>query len=223
VFVPVRRDRRHTAHPIRAEHRIVRTPSTAWRAWVLLFAFGALFGCAAHGARERVVDEYVAALNAGDVDRAMALVDPDVVIVTPAQGRMRGAEALRGVLAWDAATRVRLRMARPRVEDGALVFDDVTETNEFHRRLGVAHSRYAPGTRLRVTNGRIVEITPQPFDDATQQTLSANLARFRDWLRGHDPDAEARLFPDGGRRVYSADSAALWLDYLDRWQRDVAR
>lgn len=115
----------------------------------------------------RIVHQWLAAVNAGDVDAALALTAPDVAIVGP-RGAARGYEVLRGWMGHAGATfqtRETFAASDAVVVAQRGVWRDV-ETGEIRGEADVA-------TRFRVTGGRVAEL--ERYDELHAALQAAGL------------------------------------------------
>ncbi len=117
----------------------------------------------------RTVHQWLAAVNAGDVEGVLALTAPDVVIVGP-RGAARGHEVLR---AWMGHAGATFQMCETYAAGDAVVvaqhgvWRDV-ETGEIRGEADVA-------TRFRVSDGRVAEM--ERYDDLAAALQAAGLTK----------------------------------------------
>jgi hypothetical protein len=103
------------------------------------------------------------ALNAGDIDRLVALSSDGVEIVGP-RGTGRGAQLLRD---WVARAGIRLEMRRLFARDGTVVAEELAEWRAAD--TGAVTDRQELATIFRVADGRVTSIDRRPsLADALQ-------------------------------------------------------
>jgi ketosteroid isomerase-like protein len=115
-----------------------------------------------------IVHDWLAAVNAGDVEGALALTAPDVVIVGP-RGEARGHEVLRAWMGHAGATfqtRETYAAGNAVVVAQHGVWRDA-ETGEVRGEADVA-------TRFRVTDGRVAEM--ERYDEVGAALQAAGLS-----------------------------------------------
>jgi ketosteroid isomerase-like protein len=115
----------------------------------------------------RIVHEWLAAVNAGDVEGALALTAPDVAIIGP-RGAARGHQVLRAWMGHAGATfQTRETFA---AGDAVVVAQHGVwrdgETGEIRGEAGVA-------TRFRVADGRVAEM--ERYDELPVALQAAGL------------------------------------------------
>jgi len=155
--------------------------------------------------------------EAGDVDGLLALHTRETVFLLPGQDPIRGKEALRGLLEWDATLGARLDFRGIRVEGNTIVVDSIIERTRFFEALGIPEVRYGKGTRFVLEDGLIAETRPANFDDETARRIRQAFDALLPWLSEHHPGDVARLLP-GGKFRYDAESARRWLELLAEWR-----
>lgn len=163
------------------------------------------------------VARYVALHRAGDVEGLLAIHTPDTEFLMPGQEPIRGRDALRDLLEWDAVLESQLEMQGIRLEGNTLWVERVVERNRFFQALGLDQVRYGPGTRFVLREGLIAGLYPAQQSEEDLARGRAAYQRLMDWLAADRPDALQRLLP-GGKMRYDAESARLWLDVLREWK-----
>lgn len=115
----------------------------------------------------RTVHDWLAAVNAGDVEGALALTAPDVVIVGP-RGEARGHEVLRAWMGHAGATfETRETFA---ARDAVVVAQHGVWRDA---ETGAVRGEAAVATRFRVADARVAEM--ERYDDVTAALQAAGL------------------------------------------------
>ena len=188
-------------------------------AWILTScSVLACAGCSTRLDPTALVQRYAELHGSGDVDQLLALHAADAEFVIPGQEAVRGSAALRDLFEWDAVLGSRLVMDGITAHGDTVMIGSVVERNRWFQAIGIAEARFKPGTRLVLRNGRIVGTYPAAFDDQTQVRLTEQFQRVVAWLSAERPGALEELLP-GGKFRYAAESARLWLEILEEWNR----
>jgi len=178
----------------------------------------AWIGCASRQAPASFVKHYVELHRSRDIDGLLALHANDAEFMIPGQETIRGMEALRDLLEWDAVLETELTMAGISADGDTIFIDSLVERNKWFQAIGLPEVRYRSGTRIVLRGGRIVGTYPAPFDDDTQQRLRDRFEALVQWLREYRRDALEQLLP-GGKFRYNAASARRWLEVLAEWNK----
>jgi ketosteroid isomerase-like protein len=175
-------------------------------------------GCTSHMDPTAFVQRYVALHQSGDVDGLLALHTEDSEFIIPGQDPVRGHAALRGLFSWDVVLGTELIMEDIHLDGDTVVIDTIVERNKWFEAIGVSETRYKPGTRLVLRDGRIAGTYLSGFDERTHSRVVEGFGRLIQWLSANRPEAQNRLLPNGMFR-YDAESAHLWLTVMEEWQR----
>lgn len=175
-------------------------------------------GCTSRVDPTAFVQRYVALHRAGDVDGLLALHTEDSEFIIPGQDPIRGHAALRELFSWDVVLGTELVMEDIHLDGDTVVIDTIVERNKWFEAIGVSETRYRPGTRLVLRDGRIAGTYLSGFDEQTLSLVVEGFGRLMQWLSANRPDAQNRLLPNGMFR-YDAASAQLWLNVMGEWQR----
>ncbi len=116
----------------------------------------------------RTVHAWLAAVNAGDADAALALTSPDVTIIGP-RGTARGHEVLRAWLAHAGATFA----TRATYSRGDVVV--VAQHGVWRDETGAVKGEAEVATRFRVADGNVAEL--ERYDELADALRAADLSR----------------------------------------------
>lgn len=179
----------------------------------MLMTLTGLAGCARDGT-EAVIESFVEAQNAHDVERVLGMLDDDFVFRDREQTFEISLADIRPLFEWDAATH--WRGAASDIEtSGDTARVRLTETNEFLERLGLGPLSH--DVTFVVEGERIREIVAS-FDAGLQQAVDDAVAPIIEWARATRPASlEGLVGPDG--IVYDGTSASGWLSLLREARR----
>lgn len=175
---------------------------------ILLLVLLSVSGCAGRGP-ERVVREFLAAMNDHDVERALALMNEDYVFRDEAGTFAVPRNDVRPMLEWDAATRARAEGTIVGVS-GDTVRVRFRETNDFLDLLGVGP--WTHEAKLVVRDGTLrATVVDAPGDLFAR--VDRALEPVIDWARRTRPGRLDGLMTEAGL-VYDGDTARRWVDLL---------
>jgi ketosteroid isomerase-like protein len=115
----------------------------------------------------RIIHDWLAAVNAGDVEGALALTAPDVVIVGP-RGEARGHEVLR---AWMGHAGATFQTRETYAAGDAVVVAQHGIWRDME--IGGIRGEADVATRFRVADGRVVEM--ERYDEVAAALQAAGL------------------------------------------------
>lgn len=173
-----------------------------------------LAGCRS-GSPEAVVDRFIEAQNAHDLEGVLTLLAADFVFRDRASTFEVSRSDVRPLFEWDAATRWQGEVSVIRAA-GDTVRVRLVETNQFLERLGLGPMSH--DVTFVVTDGRIREIVAS-FDSGLQQSVDSAVAPVLEWARETRPARLEGLIGPDGTIVYDGSSGAGWLALL----RDARR
>jgi hypothetical protein len=159
------------------------------------------------------VKTYVNAVNARDVDKAVALFAEEVELAGPDWETTLNKDGVREMLGWDAVTHATFDYEDLESE-GDFVRGLFTERNDFYALLGLSEHRFR--LVFRFENDLIREIRLAP-NEASESTVSEALEPFLAWASSRHPATLEAIYP-GGKFVYDAESAEKWLALLREWR-----
>lgn len=165
-------------------------------------------GCVRRGP-EDVVRRFHAALNDHDVDRAIAWLDDDYAFRDAAGSFAVPREAIRPMLAWDAALHSRSEATILRTWGDTVVVRQ-RETNDFLELLGVAPWSHEV---TYVVEGNRIAVTIVDDAGALHAAVDRALEPVLTWARRTRPERLEGLVTDRGL-VYDGDAARLWVGLL---------
>jgi len=161
-------------------------------------------------------EAYLEAHNAGLADDMLALYTEDAVFAIPTVGELRGTEQLRDLVAWDVANHGQLHCEGYAVSGDQLTIEQVTESNDWFRAIGVETVHYQPGTRVVFREGLLAEVRPAPFTEESAKAVEAAFGPFMAWASTH-PDKPLESLLPGGKFAYSKQSAERWQAWFGTW------
>jgi hypothetical protein len=194
------------------------SPPLSTLALLGVLAFAACRGESERQHREALFREYVAAVNAHDVSKALGYYAPDVEFVIPGQDPIRGTDANRSLLEWDSVMNSRIRMVPSGWAGDTLTMAAGSERNAWFRGIGLDSIRYAAGTRVVYRGDRIKGIYPANLEPGSAAAFQARAQAFFAWAQANAPEV-AQLAP-GGLFKYDGASAEAWLEVLRRYEEN---
>jgi len=168
-----------------------------------------------------LLDRYLAAYLARDVDALLRLHTGDAMFTVGDAAARRGWESLRDLYEWNAALDGKLELAHVDVEGDLIRIASVVERNRLLRELGVEEVHYRPGTRFKLRGQLIQGIYLPGLDVSSRQAVDAAFGPVIAWLRQNDSATLERLMP-GGEFRYDAENAARWLEVAAAWRAATA-
>ena len=188
--------------------------------WILILsaAWWGEIGCAKKLDPVEFVQRYVKLHRSHDIDGLLALHTDDTEFLMPGQPPIRGKEALRDLLEWDAVLESELTMSDISIDGDTILINTVIERNKFFQSMGVTDVRYQPGTRFVLRNERIVGTYPAAISEESLNKGRKEYQNLIQWLSTNRPNTLERLMPNGKFR-YDAASARLWLKVLEEWKQ----
>ncbi len=168
-----------------------------------------------------LLDRYLAAYVAGDVDALLRLHTGDVMFTVDGVLSRQGWDPLRDLYQWNAALGSEIEFDGVTVEGDLVRIDAAVERNRVLRELGIEEVRYRPGMRLKLRGQLIQGIYIPGLDEPSRQAVDAALEPVIGWLRKNDPATLEQLMP-GGEFRYDAASAARWLEVVAKWREATA-
>lgn len=174
----------------------------------------ALAGCRSVSP-EAVVDRFVEAQNAHDLEGVLTLLADDFVFRDHESTFEVSRSDVRPLFEWDVATRWRGEASIVETV-GDTVRIRLNETNEFLDRLGLGPMSH--DVTFVVVNGRIRQIVAS-FNPGLQQAVDSAVAPVLEWARETRAEELDGLIGPDGTIVYDGRSATGWLALL----RDARR
>lgn len=166
-----------------------------------------------------VVERFFTALEAGDVDRSMALLDDEFVFRDRDSTFVVPKQAIPRMLAWDVAAGGEPVLSGLQVT-GDTVRCEVTETNTFTELLGL--EPYVLELTFVVREGRIrEEVVRERVAEGSSYTrrFEEAVAPALAWAERNDPAALDRVLRDDGSGIrYDGDSAKALLEVIRAWR-----
>ncbi len=175
---------------------------------ILLLVLLSVSGCGERGP-ERVVREFLAAMNDHDVERALAIMHRDYVFRDEAGTFAIPRDRVRPMLEWDAATRARAEGTIVGVS-GDTVRVRFRETNDFLDLLGVGP--WTHEAKLVARDGTLRATVVDAPGELMGQVDRA-LEPVIDWARRTRPERLDGLSTGAGL-VYDGDTARRWVGLL---------
>ena len=166
---------------------------------------------------ERRVFEYERQVNAGNVDRVLALFSDDATVQAQGTLSLTGKEALRGMVEWDSVVHTHLTFYDMATE-GDTVLANVVESNDWLAALGIQEILH-PTTRVVFRNGLIARMESET-DSSDSQAIRGSLNALLEWALAERPHVVRSLVSDAGFH-YNAESAVRWLGLLREWRDAV--
>lgn len=164
-----------------------------------------------------VLDRYLAAYLAGDVDALLRLHTGDAMFTVQDEPGRQGWESLRDLYEWNAALGGQLEFTQVDVDGDLIRIASVAERNRLLRELGIEEVHHRPGTRFKLRGQLVQGIYLPGLEESSRQALDAALEPVIAWLRQNDRATLGRLMP-GGEFRYDAASAAHWLEVVAAWR-----
>ena len=168
-----------------------------------------------------LLDRYLAAYLAGDVDALLRLHTGDAMFTVDGEPGRQGWESLRDLYEWSAALGGQLEFTHVDVDGDLVRIASVVERNRLLRELGIEEAHYRPGTRFKLRGQLVQGIYLLGLDESSRQAVDAALEPLIAWLQRSDPATLERLMP-GGEFRYDAASAARWLEVVAAWREATA-
>jgi len=168
-----------------------------------------------------LLDRYLAAYLAGDVDALLRLHTGDAMFTVQGEPGRQGWESLRDLYEWNAALAGQLEFTDVDVDGELIRIASVAERNRLLGGLGVEEVHYRPGTRFKLRGQLVQGIYLPGLDEASRQAVDAAFEPVIAWLRTSDPATLEQLMPDGEFR-YDAENAARWLEVVSAWRAATA-
>jgi hypothetical protein len=168
--------------------------------------------------REAVLQQYIRAVNANDVELALTLHTPDAEFLIPGQRPIRGTEPMRALLQWDSILGSEIRFEAALWLGDTLVAGPGRERNAWFQGVGLDSIQYAPGTRFVFEGDRISGVYPSALEDESARDFNLEMGAFMGWARTNAPEV-LELAPEG-QFTYDAESARRWLEILARYGRE---
>lgn len=162
------------------------------------------------GSPEAVVDRFIEAQNAHDLEAVLTLLTDDFVFRDPESTFEVSRSDVRPLFEWDAATRWQGEASIVRT-DGDTIRVRLVETNQFLERLGLGPMSH--DVTYVVADGRLRQIVAS-FDPALQQSVDSAVAPVLEWARETRPERLEGLIGPDGTIVYDGRSASGWLALL---------
>jgi len=173
------------------------------------------------GAR-RVVEGYIAAVNAGDAERALTYYAPDATLRLASGQIVRGSESLRQIEAFHAVVRPRQVPMEPSYRVAGtrtyVSFARVREYSKIFTAIGMPFVTTEPATDAFVVEAdRIVAIQVADFIAPCRAIMGAAMSGARSWLERRADSRLTTLRPGGVPKV-DASTGALWVTVLREWR-----
>jgi hypothetical protein len=182
----------------------------------LLLVILALTSCSTDN--RQVVEEYLLACNAHNVDRVVSLITDDFIFAVAGGLDIKGVDQNRGVTQYDSVMNVELTM-RDISAVGDTVGCTVIETNDWLTVSGMDSAVYAVKFVLR--DGLIAAILATPSPE-TKAGFGAVVRPMMQWASVNRPEEVSALMPDGVF-VYNAETAGPALALLREWVSSQAK
>jgi len=167
---------------------------------------------------EAVLESYVAAHNAHDVEGALEYFAENPVFELPGGDvRLEGIAAIRDLESWDATVQSHIEMSEI-VRDGqTLIVNRIIERNLWFQSVGIEEVTYTRGTRITIIKGRITSIRAADLSPESIAAITSVMSEFMPWANMNHPRQIGRLVPNG-KFIYNAEAAKGWLRLLKEWQ-----
>lgn len=187
-----------------------RHAATIWRfTAVAAVAFGS--GCTGRPDAEALFQQYVAAVNAHDLETIASMTAPDAV-----WGRREGREALMEQNRFDAAMGIQLT-PRDIVSRGDTVEAILTERTASHRAHGPDSTLHY--VRFVFLDGQLVSKGRTRPDPLTPEEFARHAQPFREWVSRTHPEAPSKLLSAPNIMRINEDTGRLLASLLDEWVR----
>jgi hypothetical protein len=154
--------------------------------------------------------------NRHDLAAVLDLYHPEVRYEQVDDWVRHGREAVAEVEAWNRVVNCQLKFFAPVVR-GETVTARAQETSEWLRLAGITAVHY-DSLRYTFRDGLIVDVRAVLAQE-TWEAVARAMNRILPWARENHPEQLERLMP-GGEFLYSAESAAGWLELLRALRED---
>lgn len=182
---------------------------------VLLLLSFVIFSCSGPVGPGEVIEGYLKAHNANNVENVMNWFHEDATLHIPGQPPIPD---IRKAEAWDAAINSRLEYEDWDIHGDTVVIGRITERNNWFAKAGIPMIEYQPGTRIIVRDGKISRVEMSQLTAESMQAMNRMYESFFTWLNQTYPGKLSELMPSGELDV-SEDMASKWFELLDEWQR----
>ncbi|HSR67805.1 MAG TPA: nuclear transport factor 2 family protein [Acidobacteriota bacterium] len=162
---------------------------------------------------EEIIERYRQAVNAHDMDRALACLAPDFQLHFVGSEYSLSKEALSKAMGWDAGADGQVEWEPVGSSGGSFSYEG-QESNEFLRLLGIPHLKFQ--TTFSVNSQGLIEKQRYqllPDQPSSQEAMKPAV----EWARRHRPQELAEIYPDG-QMVYSKEMARRWVALLKEWR-----
>ncbi len=186
------------------------------RQMILVAIVTVITGCTENPNRIAIFQQYVDAVNSGAIDEALILCTAEAEFMIPGQLPIRGTNAIRSLLEWDAVLKTQLEFGSIEEHGDTLTVASGFERNEWFSGIGLESIEYGAGLRIIFEGDLIAGIYPSGLTPESALELNSRVGAFMAWAGKHAPDELEQLLP-GGYFQYDSQSALAWMRLLDRY------
>jgi len=190
--------------------------SNMYRKALIFFSLIILAACSGDHGNESVLQEYLEAHNANDVDRTMELFHEKARLMRHGQSPTTD---IRKLELWDAAIKSNLTYHDWEVRGDTIIVGRITERNNWINQGGIDKIEYKPGTRFVFREDKIYMISIAELTEESLKDLQQMFRDFLEWAYENKPGAIRELMPRG-QFNFTEDNAKDWFLILDEWQRN---
>jgi len=158
---------------------------------------------------------YMDALNAHQVDKAMALLGPDLKLLREGRPVLRSRAQIRDIREWEIPLQARFEYTIYAV-GGDRIAATVEETNLLYAALEVRRTMHA---EYRFRDGQLIESHLRRIEERGRPWREA-LAELEGWLAGRPADQTVDLLING-RLAFTGAAGRKLAALLDLWRRQV--
>lgn len=176
-----------------------------------------IVGCPGNPNRVAIFERHVDAVNRNAIEEALSLYTADAEFMIPGQRPIRGTDAMRSLLEWDAVLGTRLEFSGFEERGETLFVASGTERNAWFSGVGLESIEYGAGLRVVFEGDLIAGIYPSGLTPKSASELETRVGAFMTWAGTHAPDELERLLPEGYFQ-YDSQSARAWIRLLDRYK-----
>lgn len=164
------------------------------------------------------LDHFREVFNSNDLAAVLELYHPQVRYEQVDDWVRHGKESVAEIEAWNVVVNCQIKFFAPRAY-GEVATMQAQETSEWLRLAGITAVHY-DSLRYTFQDGLIVDVRAELAQE-TWQAVGMAMSRILPWARANRTAQLERLMP-GGEFLYSAESAAGWLELLRDWREQEA-